>query len=617
MRTEDGDLIRKCLNGDSSAFGFLVDKYKECVYASAYAKLRNFQDAEDLTQEVFLKGHQNLRTLRQYDRFLSWLYAITSNLCKNFLRSKGNCPDREFVEDIEQELLDAPSMEAYREGRKHESLYEALEALPEMYRQVLTLRYLGGMKSREIAQFLGTSKNTIDQRLFRAKSQLKEEMLIMMTTTFDEMKLQPGFTFRIVELIKGAKIQPIPRSTGIPLGLSITAGLLALLLSLTIPLSPLYPIGELIGSALPSKTQVAEGGVIPMDTIEVTEITILSSEHGEGDFGQKPKPEPIQAFSGGGKWTERENMPTARWGVGTSVVDGKIYAIGGRGEGKDLSTVEVYDPATDTWSKKADMPNPRVGVAIAVVNGRIYTIGGSQDLGKVNFSTVEAYDPATDTWSKKADMPTPKCCMVAAVVNGKIYLIGGWSEVEGRVLSTVDVYNPAKDAWSNKADMPTPRADLALAVVNGKIYAIGGAEGGLGNWRTLSTVEVYDPATDTWDKKADMPTHRAIFGHSIVNGKIYVIGGLSIPGPLRAIVEAYDPVTDTWTRETDMPTARRNLSTSAVNGKIYAIGGAVQGNRTLSIVEEFDPEGVPENLPQSVNPAGKLTAVWGRLKATR
>ena len=54
MRTEDGRLIRQCLNGDETAFGFLVDKYQKAVYASAYAKLGNFADAEDIAQEVFI-----------------------------------------------------------------------------------------------------------------------------------------------------------------------------------------------------------------------------------------------------------------------------------------------------------------------------------------------------------------------------------------------------------------------------------------------------------------------------------------------------------------------------------------------------------------------------------
>lgn len=55
-------------------------------------------------------------------------------------------------------------------------------------------------------------------------------------------------------------------------------------------------------------------------------------------------------------WTQKANMPTARWGVSTSVVDGKIYAVGGGERRGPFSTVEEYDPTTDTWTKKADMP---------------------------------------------------------------------------------------------------------------------------------------------------------------------------------------------------------------------------------------------------------------------
>jgi N-acetylneuraminic acid mutarotase len=80
----------------------------------------------------------------------------------------------------------------------------------------------------------------------------------------------------------------------------------------------------------------------------------------------------------------------------------------------------------------------------------------------------------------------------------------------------------------------------------------------------------------------------------VVNGKIYAIGGaLTYPGgPPLSTVEEYDPATDTWTRKADMPTARAYLSTSAVNGKIYAIGGTLINPawyRGISTVEEYNP----------------------------
>lgn len=152
--------------------------------------------------------------------------------------------------------------------------------------------------------------------------------------------------------------------------------------------------------------------------------------------------------------------------------------------------------------------------------------------------------------------------------------------------------------WTRKTDMPTPRSSLSSSVVNGKIYVIGGARfgksGGGRIGESLSTVEEYDPATDKWTKKADMPTARRSLSTSVINGKIYAIGGIGgrliggvNEGSSLSTVEEYDPVSDKWTKKTDMPTARRRLSTSVMSGRIYAIGG--RNNEVLSTVEEYDP----------------------------
>ncbi|MBI1925992.1 hypothetical protein HYR99_17290 [Candidatus Poribacteria bacterium] len=173
--------------------------------------------------------------------------------------------------------------------------------------------------------------------------------------------------------------------------------------------------------------------------------------------------------------------------------------------------------------------------------------------------------------------------------------------------------DPVTDKWTKKANMPTSRHSFSTSVVNGKIYAIGGGGGIGGGGDPLAVVEEYDPVTDRWTKKADMPTSRHSFSTSVVNGKIYAIGGGGgIGGDGGPVVEEYDPVTDRWTKKADMPTPRSYFSTSAVKGKIYAIGGFAPGFVRLSTVEEYDP-----GLPQSVTPAGKFATLWGKLKAAR
>ncbi len=112
-----------------------------------------------------------------------------------------------------------------------------------------------------------------------------------------------------------------------------------------------------------------------------------------------------------------------------------------------------------------------------------------------------------------------------------------------------------------------------------------------------------------------MPTARWDLSAVEVNGKVYAIGGSSLPPwrqGLLATVEVYDPQTDTWTQGVDMPSVRYGLAASTVNGRIYVIGGWALGQYFAS-VEEFDT-GFREPPVVSVNPQGKLATMWATIK---
>ena len=252
----------------------------------------------------------------------------------------------------------------------------------------------------------------------------------------------------------------------------------------------------------------------------------------------------------------RADMPTPRALFGASAVRGTIYAVGGTTRGPDkLAVVEAYDTATDTWSRRADMPTPRNALSTAVVDGKVYAIGGwgfdrpeggwqAIDLkaggGAKDFSTVEVYDPETDTWATRADMPTPRSHMTVSALGGRIYAIGGGIPRLGAdvFLSVIEVYDTATNRWSPGVDMPTPRSVPSSCVVDGRIYVMGGAIG-LGqassqeerarNTRPLSVVEIYDPGSGRWTSGRDLATARGWFSTSVVDGKVYVVGGRSLP----------------------------------------------------------------------------------------
>jgi N-acetylneuraminic acid mutarotase len=280
-------------------------------------------------------------------------------------------------------------------------------------------------------------------------------------------------------------------------------------------------------------------------------------------------------------WTASLPLPTGRSGLAAEVMDGKLYVLGGSG---GPTSVEMFDPATQSWSLKSPMPTARTTARSAVVDGKIYGFGGG---------SVEEYDPATDTWFLKGSMPTSREGFAVSVVNGIIYVMGGvyGSQVDGVISNEVNAYDPATSTWSTKVSMPTARTDLASGVISGKIYAIGGATdarsavlcslGGGTNCGFFNKVEEYNPTTNSWSAKAPMPTWRARSSVSPANGKLFVIGGNS---GLR-LTEAYDPATNTWFLKTPMPTARAGLASSILNGRVFTVGG----NGGLNTVEVYDP----------------------------
>ena len=134
-------------------------------------------------------------------------------------------------------------------------------------------------------------------------------------------------------------------------------------------------------------------------------------------------------------------MPTGRLGLGATVVNGVLYAVGGNNTSCTpsctLGTVEAYDPASNTWTPKVPMPTRRSRLGLAVVNGVLYAVGGENPI----LATVEAYDPASNTWTSKAPMPTPRSGLGVAMAGGVLYAVGGYNSVSGYV-ATVEAYQP-------------------------------------------------------------------------------------------------------------------------------------------------------------------------------
>jgi N-acetylneuraminic acid mutarotase len=293
-------------------------------------------------------------------------------------------------------------------------------------------------------------------------------------------------------------------------------------------------------------------------------------------------------------WTSHAALPTRRFVLAAEALNGLVYAVGGL-DAENLATVEAYDPATNTWTPKTPMPTRRGELGVAAVNGILYAIGGidygTGGTAPIGDGWVEAYDPITDSWTTKSPMPTPRSDFGIAVVNGIIYTIGGGGGTCAvptfGACTTVEAYDPATDTWTSKASMPTPRYILAAAEVNGVIYAVGGRNDA--NF-SMATVEAYDPASDTWSTKAALPTPRFALGVAAVNGLVYATGGFEQVGnysEMTAVLEAYDPTTNAWTAKPAMLGPRAYMGTAVLQGLVYAVGGF--GGANGDLLEAYHP----------------------------
>jgi len=178
MAMSDKELVKRC-QADSAAFEELVRRYKRAIFAYAMASTGSRQDAEEITQDVFVKVYRAAHRFNSRYSFTTWLYAIASNTCKNKFRSRKKRTVSLDGEDIATVPVshETDPLEAYRKNVEISEVRNAIDQLPPPYRQVLYLRYVESLSYREIAQVLGLSLGNVEARIFRGKKKVRQKLL--------------------------------------------------------------------------------------------------------------------------------------------------------------------------------------------------------------------------------------------------------------------------------------------------------------------------------------------------------------------------------------------------------------------------------------------------------
>ena len=209
--SDDETLVHHCLAGDENAFGFLLHKYKDLVHAYVYQKVSNHADAEDITQEVFLRAYRNLAKLKSPHKFRSWLYTITSNECKRWLARNLRRREKEVnLEDASEDAFGFEAGFAQSPTDWQVDLEEALKGLPEDNRIAVSMFYLSDCSLKEIGEYLGVSANTVKGKLHRARQQLGDALSESYGRALSKRRLKGGFIMRIMEQLSHLPRPMIP-----------------------------------------------------------------------------------------------------------------------------------------------------------------------------------------------------------------------------------------------------------------------------------------------------------------------------------------------------------------------------------------------------------------------
>lgn len=178
-------LVERAREGDSTAFEKLVLLYERKVYATAFRYTGNEHDAMDVSQEVFIRVFRFLNTFNLESSFSTWIYRITVNACKDFIRkrtARGELPleiaDEEsgdYTVEISDSTYDP--VEIYEQAELRQEIQQAIDSLPPSYKEIVVLRDLGGLSYDEISQELSIEIGTVKSRLSRAREKLRNFLL--------------------------------------------------------------------------------------------------------------------------------------------------------------------------------------------------------------------------------------------------------------------------------------------------------------------------------------------------------------------------------------------------------------------------------------------------------
>ncbi len=304
-------------------------------------------------------------------------------------------------------------------------------------------------------------------------------------------------------------------------------------------------------------------------------------------------------------WRPGTKMIDARMNhTATLLPDGRVLVVGGKaatprrggGASNALTSAEIYDPGDGSWTKTGDLAVARWDHTATLLDGpacgrpgapswchRVLVVGGDYvELGRYPLSSAELWDPLTGTWSPAGELAFARANHTAtSLPDGRVMIVGGLggaatkepaptSGSQDQVLSSVEIYDPMTNSWSKGPEIGVPRyAHTATVLRNGFVLVVGGIDAA----GYLSAAELFDPVTSQW-RVGGIPLQPR-GGHTatlLADGRVLVAGGgpafsePGIPLPPLTSAEIYDPVLNSWTETRPLNAARTFATAILLDG---------------------------------------------------
>jgi galactose oxidase-like protein/Kelch motif protein len=376
---------------------------------------------------------------------------------------------------------------------------------------------------------------------------------------------------------------------GVAVALLVVGALTPAMLDRSIRVLPAYVALSACGRSFAGAPDPSPRGIsIPTGSMNVARVghtaTLLPSGKVLVAGGESALVRPYETASAElydpttGTWSLTGPMKSARaFHAAVLLRSGMVLVVGGiTADTRGLASAELYDPAKGQWTETGDMPAggfTDFGDAVVLRSGKVFVSLSGAELN----SKPELYDPVSGSWSAVGgSMVDPRAHpgsgSTTVLGSGKVLVLDGGARAQ--------LFDPVIGAWKPAGNMITIREwQTATLLPSGKVLVAGGYASSMSD--PMSAAEIYDPATDVWSPTSSMPAPTLGARATLLPfGDVIVVGGGG-PGPdpnpsaPRASVDLYDPATDSWTALRAMASPRSFFTATLLHsGALLFVGGA-------------------------------------------